>query len=351
MQNFGKIAFLGSGETAAAGGQIFEAIASEMEAPVSIRILETPAGFELNAERVAGRVADFLSTRLQNVRPEIKLIAARKRGTPASPDSPTVLSDLLNAQIVFMGPGSPTYAVRQLRDSLAWQYVQALHRQGSAIVLASAATIAMGKFALPVYEIYKAGEDPYWVKGLDFFEPYGLSLVFIPHWNNSDGGTELDTSHCFMGLARYQPLAAQLSPEITVVGLDEHTGIIIDFGQECCHVMGRSAVHLIREQRETVYSSGEQFPLQDLGPYHPLADPHSGIDAVIWQTLAEARHRDITELERARQVPQQVIDLVQQREAARAHRQWAESDRLRDEIAALGWKVKDTPQGTQLERS
>ena len=41
----GLIAFLGSGETSSTGGQIFETIASKLEIPVKIRILETPAGF------------------------------------------------------------------------------------------------------------------------------------------------------------------------------------------------------------------------------------------------------------------------------------------------------------------
>jgi cysteinyl-tRNA synthetase len=47
-------------------------------------------------------------------------------------------------------------------------------------------------------------------------------------------------------------------------------------------------------------------------------------------------------------VPVQVTALVEQRQQARATKQWAESDRLRDEIAALGWIVKDTKDGSKL---
>jgi cysteinyl-tRNA synthetase len=43
-----------------------------------------------------------------------------------------------------------------------------------------------------------------------------------------------------------------------------------------------------------------------------------------------------------------VLALVGQRQAARASKQWAESDRLRDAIAALGWIVKDTKEGPKL---
>ena len=54
------------------------------------------------------------------------------------------------------------------------------------------------------------GEDPHWKTGLDLFAPFGLRLVFIPHWNNNDGGNELDTSRCFMGLARFERLLERL---------------------------------------------------------------------------------------------------------------------------------------------
>src|SRR4051812_13556509 len=44
-------------------------------------------------------------------------------------------------------------------------------------------------------------------------------------------------------------------------------------------------------------------------------------------------------------VPAGVLDLVELRQQARARKEWAESDRLRDEIARLGWNVKDTKDG------
>jgi hypothetical protein len=351
VSNPGLIALLGSGETSATGGQIFETIASKLEIPVSIRILETPAGFELNASRVAGRVGEFLATRLQNYQPDIRLIPARRRGTPNSPDSPVVLQDLLDAQILFMGPGSPTFAVRQLKGSLAWDYLQTLHRLGCAVVLASAATISFGEVALPVYEIYKVGEDPFWKPGLDFFKPYGLSLAFIPHWNNTDGGSELDTSHCFMGLPRYEPLSHQLPPGLSVVGLDEHTGVVIDLIEESCHVIGRSQVHVITQEQETVYQNGDRFDIHQLGDFHSLADDQQGIDPEVWQKVSEARQSLQSARSQPDQAPASVLELVEQRQAARNSKHWAESDQLREQIAALGWNVMDTPEGPHLERS
>ena len=43
--------------------------------------------------------------------------------------------------------------------------------------------------------------------------------------------------------------------------------------------------------------------------------------------------------------------LLERREAARAQRDFAEADRLRDELAAQGWQVRDSADGPQLVRA
>ena len=50
------------------------------------------------------------------------------------------------------------------------------------------------------------------------------------------------------------------------------------------------------------------------------------------------------------ETPAEVLSLVDERQAARAAKNWAESDRLRDAIAALGWTVKDTKEGAKVTR-
>jgi cysteinyl-tRNA synthetase len=49
-------------------------------------------------------------------------------------------------------------------------------------------------------------------------------------------------------------------------------------------------------------------------------------------------------------IPAEVLALLEKRKAARAAKDWAGSDRLRDEIAALGWQVKDTKDGQKLTK-
>jgi hypothetical protein len=279
---------MGSGETSAIGGKLFESFARRLKPPLKISVLETPAGFELNASRVAGRVADYLKIRLQNYAPEVALVPARRRGTPYSPDNPEVLKDLLTSNMIFLGPGSPTYTVRQLSGSLAWSIISARHRQGAVLVLASAATIALGQYAMPVYEIFKVGEDPHWKPGLDFFAPYSLSLVFIPHWNNTQGGKELDTSRCFIGQSRFALLQAELPDDVTIVGLDEHSAARIDLFEAICTVTGHGKVHILRGGSEQTFSSGEKFPLDLLGPYGFPQELQTGIPETVWEQTIKA---------------------------------------------------------------
>lgn len=340
----GIVALLGSGETSASGRSLFEWLFRRTPRPIEVAVLETPAGFEVNSPRVAGRVADFIRNRLQNYRPRLAVVPARKRGTPFSPDDLSLLGPLRSANVVVLGPGSPTYAVRQLRDSLAWQILLARHRLGTAVVLSSAGAIAASAHALPVYEIYKVGEDIHWQTGLDFFGPFGLRVVFVPHWNNREGGAELDTSRCYMGRERFEQLVGMLPSGITVVGIDEHTSLAMDLHAETCRVLGAGTVTVLREGREKVVASNTDFPIRDLGPFR-RPKPWSGLPPSVWAHVWEGESRDAVELE----PPPEVVALKVEREEARARRDWAAADRMREEILSMGWRVVDTSSGSQLE--
>lgn len=340
----GRIAFLGSGETSLAGGRIFETLARLIPDPLRIAILETPAGFELNASLVAGRVADFLKTRLQNYKPTIDLIPARKKGTEFSPDDPEILRPLLQANLIFMGPGSPSYLARQLQGTLAWDIIRARHRQGATLVFASAATISVGHWVLPVYEIYKVGEDVHVKNGLSLFSDFGMHVSFIPHWNNAEGGVDLDTSRCFVGMERFEQWQKMTPAENIIVGLDEHSGIIMDCEKGICDVHGVSSVTVLNHDRAEIYPSGASFLLTELGNCHSPQPMETGIPPHVWQMIQNAQtEADDTPSE-------EVLALLEKRTQARASKDFAASDRLRDEIAAFGWKVKDTKEGQKLER-
>jgi hypothetical protein len=299
----------------------------------------------LNSAQVVGKVGDFMQTRLQNYSPVVDVIPARKKNSVYSPDDPEIVRPLLYANMIFMGPGSPTYAIRNLKDTLTWDVIRARHRLGATLIFASAATISIGAYALPVYEIYKVGQDVHMVDGLDLFADFGLHVSFIPHWNNADGGVDLDTSRCFIGMDRFAEWCSLVPSVNETIGLDEHTGLIMDFESGICEVSGVSSVSLVRECNPEMYASGSKFPLSELGEYQ-IPDPiEKDIPEHVWEMCLNAPPLDDD------QPSEHVIALVEQRVLARANKNWAESDRLRDEITALGWTVQDSKDGYKLVKS
>ena len=353
----GQVVLFGSGETSPSGRRIFDYVLRKLPSQPRIALLETPAGFELNSSRVIGRVGDFICNRLQNYQPRLSIVPARMRGTPFGPDNPEILQPILEADLIFMGPGSPTYAVRQLKDSLAWQYLVARHYLGATLVLASAATVAFSVCALPVYEIYKVGEDLHWKEGLNFFGLYNLPIVFIPHWNNNDGGEELDTSRCFMGHSRFERLMEMLPADLTILGIDEKTALIIEINEGTCHVIGLGGVTLIQRGgiHPQYFASGESFPVDK---YFPFEIPKFGIDirtdilhqVDVAQAQIEAnRQAELNQTRRIipEEIPSEIQDLVAARQSARVRKDWRLADLLRQQIASLGWQLIDTPEGTR----
>jgi cyanophycinase-like exopeptidase len=332
----GKLVLFGSGETSPSGQPIHERLLRELTPPVRISILETPAGFQPNSASVAGKVGEFMEQRLKNFAPQVSVIPARKKGTALSPDDPAIVAPILESNYIFMGPGSPTYMARQLTGTLALRHIIERHRQGAFLCMASAAALAISMKVIPVYEVFKVGDDPHWVDGLDLLGPYGMELAIVPHWNNAEGGDELDTSRCFMGQARMEELRQQLPTSTRILGIDEHTAVVFDFEQTCCLVLGKGTVRTWSRDEECIYEAGGSFPFTELGSeWHPTQ---------MRQPVALPSPVED-------ELPSQVAEWVALREQARKTRDWATADALRRQIAGLGYEVQDTPQGPRISKA
>jgi cyanophycinase-like exopeptidase len=243
------------------GRRIHELLIQHLTPPVGIALVETAAGFEDNPHKWYEKLYDMMSVGLQSAKPHIHIISALRNEGKYSTNNEHVLADLGNCQYIHLGAGSPTYAAKHIKDTLLLELIEYHINQGHPISLASASSIAFGKFVLPVYEIYKAGFDPYWEEGINMFADFGMPLTIIPHFNNEEGGDKIDTRYCYMGKRRFDNLVKLLPPEETILGIDEQTACIIDLEKKTAEVMGAGTATLIRNGYEKIIENGQTITL------------------------------------------------------------------------------------------
>ena len=158
----------------------------------------------------------------------------------------TAIAKIRAADWVFAGPGSPTFALRQWEGTPIPDAIAAKLRDGGAVVFSSAAALTLGRKTIPVYEVYKSGAEPYWVDGLDLLTGIGLPVVVIPHYDNKEGGNH-DTSKCYLGERRLALLEPELDDDVFILGVDEHTGVIIDLDAQTAEIVGKGGLTLRKD--------------------------------------------------------------------------------------------------------
>ena len=117
---------------------------------------------------------------------------------------------------------------------------------------------------MPVYEIYKVGDEPRWVEGLDLLGRLtGIRAAVIPHYDNAEGGSH-DTRFCYLGEQRLAALEAELPDDVGVLGVDEHTALVLDLDAGTATVSGSGVATVRRRGTSRTIAAGEQLPLDDL---------------------------------------------------------------------------------------
>jgi len=173
-------------------------------------------------------------------------------------------ADIRSADWVFAGPGSPSYALAHWRTGPVGAALRERVLAGEGLtVLASAAAATAGQFALPVYEIYKAGGAPRWLAGLDLLGALGLKVAVIPHYDNAEGG-HYDTRYCYLGERRLAVMERELPADAAVLGVDEHTAVLIDLRTNGIEIRGRGGVTVRRAGDSTILPAGTSMSVADL---------------------------------------------------------------------------------------
>jgi len=215
-------------------------------------VLDTPYGFQENADDISDRAVAYFDA---SVGRKVNVVSWRSRDlAPAA--RARALADLGDAGWIFAGPGSPTYALRQWRDTEVPQLITDRLQRGGVVIFASAAALTLGSHTVPVYEIYKAGESPAWAEGLNIVRQVtGMPVVVVPHYDNAEGGHH-DTRFCYLGERRLSQMEQMLPDDTFIIGVDEHTAVTLDLDATTATVSGNGTMTIRRREE---YSKSQFF--------------------------------------------------------------------------------------------
>jgi hypothetical protein len=417
------LTIMGSGETTPTMARVHRALIDRLgDQPVPAVVLDTPYGFQENAEDITARTVDYFRTTVGT-----PFSVASFRSADVDPLArETAFVRIRDARLVFTGPGSPSYALRQWAGSEIPRLLADKLARGGAVTMASAAALTLGRYTIPVYEIYKVGEAPRWLEGLDLLTPLGLPVAVVPHYDNAEGGNH-DTRFCYLGERRLQMLEAELPADVFILGVDGHTALVLDLDAGTGSVKGLGVVTVRKDGRATVFPAGSEMTIAELvaaahgapgsvarsgspdglpamadgSPAVADAAPASGLlrgevarlEAVFSTSLEEcdapAAVRAILALEETIQAwshdtdqsdalatarsalrsaivclgelaaqgtadPAELLRpfveaLLAERVRARAGREWATADEIRDRLTAAGVELHDSANGTTWE--
>jgi cyanophycinase-like exopeptidase len=373
-----NLVLLGSGETSPTmvtpHQQIFQQLPDDTSD--SSIYLDTSFGFQENADEISERIENYFQNSVGT-----KVSRARLQSVEDSAAAiGQALAAVRSAYWVFAGPGSPTYALNVWQNTGMASALEDVLNRG-VVIFASAAALTAGTHTVPVYEIYKVGEEPTWRTGMDLLgKVTGLKAAVIPHFDNAEGGTH-DTRFCYMGERRLSILEQQLPPDTFILGIDEHTGVRIDLDEQRAHVFGRGGLTVRMDGRVWTVPTGESVPVSEIAAHsgtrlaNVVAESADGVNARHLAEMLESGrvndavqallnldgidrdidtravvHALITRLGQLAASPRidvrtivgPFIDaLLDARQIARKNKRWDEADIIRNRLTELKVTVKD----------
>ena len=201
-------------------------LAGGFDAP--IRIIPTAAAPDHNHQRAGNNgIRWFQSLGAKDV---VSLPLVDK---PSANDE-KIANSLRNVKLIYLLGGFTHYLGQTLKDSLAWQAAMEAYKNGTVIAGSSAGAMVMCEF----YYDPGAGQVH---EGLNLVPN---SLV-LPH-------------HDTFGKS-WAPRLTKEIPGVTLIGIDEQTGMIDDGKTNLWNVYGRGVATLYQNDKVTVYPTGKAF--------------------------------------------------------------------------------------------
>jgi cyanophycinase len=193
-----------------------------------LRILPTAAAPDRNHVRAGGNgVRWFKSLGARDV--ESAQVIDK-----AGANDEAIAKSLREAKLIYMLGGFTHYLGQTLKDSLAWKAALEAYRNGAVIAGSSAGAMVMCEFYF----------DPYEQKIHEGLNLVSNSLV-LPHHNT-------------FGKTWASSLLKQI-PNVTLIGIDEQTGMLNDGENGMWNVYGAGEAVLYRDGRVEIYKTGMSF--------------------------------------------------------------------------------------------
>jgi len=250
QQQPGPIALVGSGEYLPRMDQVDRLLLDRVGgASARVVVLPTAAGLEEPASPrrwAQAGVAHF--TRL-GADTEAANILVRQDAF-----DPRWLQLLETADLIYFSGGSPRHVIDTMQGSPAWETITARHAAGAALAGCSAGAMAFGGLSLQPRRLWNgaAPADDIWYPALGLVP----NVVVLPHF---------DRWLSRMADVTLRQLAASLSEDVTLIGVDEDTALVT-FDDVTWQVLGRQSVSIIDpEVGQIRYTTGSQIVLRGEG--------------------------------------------------------------------------------------
>jgi len=144
----GTLVLMGSGELTATMVEVHKELLSARGPRPKAVFLDTPAGFQLNVDQISRNAVSYFR---RHVGQQLAVASFHSRQTTDNYEAERAFRMLREADYILIGPGSPTYAVRQLEPTTVPDAFEQVVRKGGCLVFASAAALTAGAFTLPVW--------------------------------------------------------------------------------------------------------------------------------------------------------------------------------------------------------
>jgi len=128
----GTLTLMSSGEMSARLSAAHRAVMARLHEPLRAIFLDTPAGFQENADELGNKAVEYFNHNLQQA---LSVVSFKSRRFASREQIQAVADQIGAANYIFAGPGSPTYAVRNWIDSPIHAAFHAVLSEGRHLVL------------------------------------------------------------------------------------------------------------------------------------------------------------------------------------------------------------------------